>query len=434
MPHAATDKYLSNKKRILVIDDDLDICAHIKNTLESQELGYSVEIAANINQADILARRFRPDITLLDIKNDNEKALSLIPYLKSYNPDMDCVVLASQPQLNHLRQQNGEQVADYLFKPLENFKLLNTLELLLSRQALKKEKEATQDKYETLFNQSDDIIFYLSREGFILDANNAALSFINTEKQQVIGNPLWNSPWSEQNPDLSRKLQDVFQQSDPPEQIFEASLNDSICAKKLFHFTLKKIPHKQLSVHEYLLEGQDVTEQQLAEQKIRQLSYIDHLTGLCNHAWFYQTVVRALTNAARHKRCCAIISINVDNFSAFNETHGAHAGDEMLVEIARRLGSCIRQGDIASRRSGDSFSLFLDEISDEDDAGVVAYRVVKTLSYYSPLDHEHPPVTASVGVAIFPQDGNDARTLITSADKTMAKVKQTGKNSFQFCD
>lgn len=145
-------------------------------------------------------------------------------------------------------------------------------------------------------------------------------------------------------------------------------------------------------------------------------------------------MIRALTNAARHNRCCAVISINIDNFTAFNETYGAHAGDEMLVEVSRRLGSCIRLGDIASRRSGDSFSLFLDEISDEDDAGLVANRVVKTLSYHSPLDREHPPVTTSVGIAIFSQDGNDARSLITSADRTMARVKQNGKNSFQFCD
>lgn len=280
MQHAITDKYLSTDKRILIIDDDLDICAHIKHTLESQDIGYSIEIAANINQADILASRFRPDVTLLDVKNQSEKSLTLLPHLKSYNPDMDCILLTSQTQLNSLRQHNDELVTDYLFKPLETFKLLNMLELLFSRQFLKKEKEATQNKYETLFNRSDDIIFNLSREGIILDANDAALAFTNVEKQQVIGNLLWHSAWGEQNPELSSKLEDIFQQAQLNEQKFEVSLNDPICAKRVFRFTLKKIPHKQPSANEYLLEGQDITEQQLAEQKIRQLSYIDHLTGL----------------------------------------------------------------------------------------------------------------------------------------------------------
>lgn len=433
MRQVKTEQIFSTKKRVLIIDDDLDICAQIKTILESKNADYSVEIAANINQADTLAQHFKPDIALIDIKSHSENNLSILPHLKSYNPDMDCVVLASQPQLNSMRHQNVDQISDYLFKPLETFKLLNTLKLLFSRQALKKEKESAQSKYDILFNQNEDIIFSLSADGLTLDANDAAMAFVNNDKPSITGKSLWHSVLATQSPEFSNKLEEIFHQGVLDEFEFEASLNDAICEKKLYHFTLKKVQHSQSPVYEFLLEGHDITEQRLAEQKIRQLSYIDHLTGLCNHAWFYQTVSRALTNAARHNRCSAILSINIDNFSAFNETYGSHAGDEMLVEISRRLGSCIRHGDIVSRRSGDNFTLYLDEISDEEDAGLVAHRITKTIAYHSPLDQEHPPVTASIGIAIFPQDGKDARSLITSADKTMTTTKHDGKNSFQFC-
>ncbi|MDH5178752.1 MAG: diguanylate cyclase [Gammaproteobacteria bacterium] len=432
MQQATTRQLMASDKRILIIDDDLEISSQIKKFLETEDAAYSVEVAANISQVDNLSGRFRPDITLINIKNPSEKSLALITQLKTYNPNMDCIILASQPHINNMTRSNLQLVSDILFKPLDTFKLLHSLELLFSRQSLQREKEATLRKYETLFNENDAIMFHLAKDGMVLDLNSAAVKLLSNDKQEIIGKALWSGRVTDLNPEFSRKLQDVFQNVQAADSRFETTMNDMICEKRLFSFNLKKVGDISSNDTEYLLEGNDITEQRSTEQKIRQLSYIDHLTGLCNHAWFYQTVSRALTNASRHRRCCAILSINIDNFTVFNETYGTHAGDEMLIEISRRLASCIRHGDIASRRSGDNFTLFLDEISDEEDAGLVAHRVCKTIAYHSPLDQEHPPVTASIGITIFPQDGKDARSLITGADKTMSSTKQDGKNSFRF--
>lgn len=424
--------YISVQQRILVIDNDFDICSQIKNTLEATDNNFSVEIAANVSQADEMAMRLKPDIILIDIKPNTEHDLAPLSRLKTYNPDMDYVVLVSQMQVDDLQKKYPDFSAEYIYKPLDLNKLEKTIELLLSRQSLKREKDLTQCKYDVLFNQNKNIIFTLSDNGTILDVNEASLQFGNVSRDEIKQQPLWFSPWARHSPEFSNKLHELFQSRLEHTTEFETTLNDNICEKKQFHFTLKKIAQTNDSKAEYLLEGHDVTEQRMAEQKIRQLSYIDHLTGLSNHAWFFQTVTRSLTNAERHGRCCAILSISLDDFDSFNRAYGAYAGDNMLVEISRRLNSCIRQGDIASRRSGDSFTILLDEISDEEDAGLVAHRINKTVAYHSPLDQQHPPVSASIGVAIYPENGKDARSLITMADQTLLRTKKVDRGSFRF--
>ncbi|MDH5407048.1 MAG: diguanylate cyclase, partial [Gammaproteobacteria bacterium] len=311
-------------KRILIINDDLDICAQLKNYLEQKNNRYSVEIAANLLQADNLARRFKPNITIIDIKDDSQTIFEQLSQFKNIYPEMECMGISSQMQIKTIKQFDQNLISGYLYKPVDTEKLIDAIELLLSRQELRREKENALKKFNSLFNINHELIFDLSIDGHILDINDAAIRFIEVEKSEVLNRFIWDTPLAELGPELIIRLQHILNNDYELEHSFEVNLNNAICDQRRFEFTFKPVQANDGSVREILLRGEDVTDQRMTEQKIRQISYIDQLTGLSNHAWFYQNMNTALKKADRHGRCCAILSVNIDNFSLLNKQYGEH--------------------------------------------------------------------------------------------------------------
>ncbi len=193
---------------------------------------------------------------------------------------------------------------------------------------------------------------------------------------------------------------------------------------------------------------QDVTDRRAAEDKIRQLANFDALTGLPNRRQLIWRAERALEMARRMQHQCALLLIDLDRFKIINDTLGHGAGDELLVEVGRRLRSCVRHSDqvmegqlesggarshraleAVGRLGGDEFVALLPEVASDDDAERVAERVLDALREPIFVAGQECFVTASVGVAIFPRDGNTVVDLLRNSDVAMYSVKAQGKNA-----
>ena len=193
---------------------------------------------------------------------------------------------------------------------------------------------------------------------------------------------------------------------------------------------------------------QDVTDRRQAEDKIRQLANFDALTGLPNRRQLIWRAERALEQARRMQHQCALLLIDLDRFKFINDTLGHAAGDELLVEVSRRLRACVRHSDqfmegqveavgarshraleAVGRLGGDEFVALLPEITCDADAERVAERVLISLRDPIFISGQECFVTASVGVAIFPRDGNTVVDLLRNSDVAMYSVKAQGKNS-----
>ena len=193
---------------------------------------------------------------------------------------------------------------------------------------------------------------------------------------------------------------------------------------------------------------QDVTDRRQAEDKIRQLANFDSLTGLPNRRQLIWRAERALEQARRMHHQCALLLIDLDRFKFYNDTLGHGAGDELLVEVGRRLRGCVRHSDqvmegtleaaglrshraleAVGRYGGDEFVALLPEVADDSDAERVAQRVLEALREPIFVSGQECFVTASVGAAIFPRDGNTVVDLLRNADVAMYSVKAQGKNS-----
>ncbi len=193
---------------------------------------------------------------------------------------------------------------------------------------------------------------------------------------------------------------------------------------------------------------QDVTDRRVAEDKIRQLANFDALTGLPNRRQLIWRAERALEQARRMRHQCALLLIDLDRFKIINDTLGHGAGDDLLVEVGRRLRSCVRHSDqvmdgaaenlgsrfhrtleAVGRLGGDEFVALLPEVADEADAQRVAQRVLDSLRDPIFVSGQECFVTASVGVALFPRDGSTVVDLLRNSDVAMYAAKAQGKNA-----
>jgi diguanylate cyclase (GGDEF)-like protein/PAS domain S-box-containing protein len=183
------------------------------------------------------------------------------------------------------------------------------------------------------------------------------------------------------------------------------------------------------------LEGTliDITDRKIAEQKIEYHAYHDELTGLPNRAMFKDRLTVALGQARRFRRCVAVMFLDLDQFKFVNDTLGHSAGDQLLWGVGERLANSVREEDTVARLGGDEFTLLLNELNGEDDAVVVAQKILQVISQPFVLEGQELYITTSIGIALYPADGDDAETLLKNADAAMYRAKELGRNTYQLC-
>jgi diguanylate cyclase (GGDEF)-like protein/PAS domain S-box-containing protein len=169
-----------------------------------------------------------------------------------------------------------------------------------------------------------------------------------------------------------------------------------------------------------------------AEQNLRFVASHDPLTGLFNRNIFDERLHQALAQAARFERSLSLLFIDLDGFKLINDTHGHNAGDAVLAELAARLRTTLREGDVIGRMGGDEFVVLIEEFAEVSQVAEVAKKLLDTVTRPFVLHGQSCQVTASLGISIYPDDGSDAQTLLKNADMAMYLVKQQGKNSFRF--
>lgn len=190
--------------------------------------------------------------------------------------------------------------------------------------------------------------------------------------------------------------------------------------------------------------AQDITDRKQSEREIHRLAYFDSLTGLPNRVLFKDRVAQALLHARRYRTTLATFFLDLDRFKVVNDTLGHNIGDLLLKSVADRLAESVRHSDSVSRAvdkdenhslarlGGDEFTVLLTNLQDAHDAEIVARRIMTGLTKPFVIEGYEIFVTASVGIAIFPVDGDSVDTLLKNADSAMYHAKEEGRNNVQF--
>jgi diguanylate cyclase (GGDEF)-like protein/PAS domain S-box-containing protein len=181
-----------------------------------------------------------------------------------------------------------------------------------------------------------------------------------------------------------------------------------------------------------LLNARDVSERKAFEAELTHQAFHDTVTGLANRAMFTERVRQALARGRRDDRCLAVIFLDLDDFKMINDSLGHAAGDEVLVEVARRLDANVRGGDTAARFGGDEFAVLLEDIADSQDAADAAQRIQEMLGVSIRAGHREVSVHGSLGISVaVAGDTRNAEELIRDADAAMYIAKRDGKGAYR---
>ena len=195
--------------------------------------------------------------------------------------------------------------------------------------------------------------------------------------------------------------------------------------------TISRVTDAEGQVTHYIAIFSDVSQRKADEQRIRWMAHYDLLTGLPNRALLADRFVHAVSMAERGKEPMALMFLDIDHFKHINDSLGHGAGDELLVNVARRMRELVREQDTVARMGGDEFVLLLPG-TDKDGAAQLARRLLDTVAAPIHIREHDLMVTPSVGIAMYPEDGSALETLLQHADVAMYRAKQDGRNAFHF--
>lgn len=204
---------------------------------------------------------------------------------------------------------------------------------------------------------------------------------------------------------------------------------DERCITALVDLSRQVMTHLELRRQTTAL-AETVRQLQNAEQAILHMADHDALTGLPGRALFDDRLEHALHHAVRYDETLAVMFVDLDGFKAVNDTHGHAAGDRLLQAVANTLRNTLRRSDTVARIGGDEFAVVCPDLHDPDNASIVAEKLLNAVRCCRAI--ETMPVTASIGVSVYPYDGANAETLLADADTAMYRAKRRGKNTFAF--
>lgn len=291
--------------------------------------------------------------------------------------------------------------------------------------------QTSESRFRTIFESSVAGIAMLAPDGSFLQANPAFCQFLGYTESEL----------------RQRKITDVTHPDDVDETISRrnialANKSRSIICEKRYLCKDGTVFWAQLSSTWFFDEDghplytvpviQNITRRKEAEFKIRELAYYDSLTHLPNRSLFNDRLERALANAHRLEKPLTLMFLDLDRFKGVNDTLGHAVGDEMLCQAADRLRHCLRENDTVARLGGDEFVVILSDYKSEDNVPYVATKILEALSRPFDLTVREVFSSTSVGIAVFPEDGDNPTDLLRHADMAMYAAKDAGGDTFRF--
>jgi diguanylate cyclase (GGDEF)-like protein/PAS domain S-box-containing protein len=287
-------------------------------------------------------------------------------------------------------------------------------------------------RYRGLFDNALEGIFRTTLEGRYLGANPALANIYGFDspeeliaKLQNIGSQLYVDP--ERRAEFMRIITSRGSVSGFESQVYRKN-GEIIWISE----NARVLAEDDGEPHGYEGTVEDITERKLYQSRIEQQANFDALTGLANRSLLQDRLRQAILTAANYSTRLAVAFIDLDRFKFINDSLGHHVGDELLKAMAARFHACVQERDTVARLGGDEFVLLLNSPGSAEEVGLVLERMLTTVCQPWTTEHGEYQITCSIGVALYPEDGMDAQTLLKHADSAMYRAKDSGRNNVQF--
>lgn len=421
--------------KILLADDDATVRLLMQAALEKE--GYRVLLACDGDEAIRLITAHAVDMVMLDVEMPGKNGYQVCSLLREkMGNELPIIMVTGMDDLQSINQAFEAGATDFISKPI-NWNLIGYRILYLQRAYMNLlELKNANARSHAIFSAIPDTMFILSSEGQVIE---------------ICSNP-GNTPW------LSRQLGNFLNQN----------LSDNI-TKQYLDAMERARQHHSIELFEYPLQVgidnktryyenrivtidaqktlclvRDITDRKDAEKKIFNMAYFDNLTGLPNRQSFTERLSGEIQRAKYQCNKLAVLFLDLDGFKHINDTMGHTVGDIILQGTAERLQSSTRPSDFVSRNNsdrievnlarlgGDEFTVVIPNLARAEDALMLAHRIREAISQPFHLASRDVVLTASIGIAVYPDDGQDAETLLKHADTAMYHAKDEGRDNCQF--
>ncbi len=288
---------------------------------------------------------------------------------------------------------------------------------------------ASEQRFAKIFQATPDLLSITAlKDGSLLEVNDAFLRALGYRRAEVIGRSFLElGVWVDerQRQELVRALEERSEVRD-----FEVPFRAKNGRKLLGLVSAESMEMNGKPC--ILVLFKDITERKRMEETIRHQAQHDTLTDLPNRKLFMDFLALELAQARRNRRHLAVLFLDLDHFKQINDTLGHAAGDLLLQAVAQRLKRCVRESDTVARIGGDEFNVLMPDLTQSDDVGTVVRKIMGVFQSPFLLDNVEINATTSVGISMFPADGDSCEELVNKADSAMYVAKQSNGNSYQF--
>ena len=290
--------------------------------------------------------------------------------------------------------------------------------------------EVQMRKLSSALEQTADSVLITNRDGVIEYVNPAFEKTTGYSRDEVLGKTPSMVKSGRQGPGFYKKLWDTILSGDVFSEVF---VNRHKSGELYYEEkTISPLKDDIGQVTHFVSTGKDVTERMQTQERLQFMVQHDALTELPNRLLFLDRLRQALTRARWQKHLVAVLFVDMDRFKTINDTLGHESGDQLLQALAGRFTVSVRDGDTVARFGGDEFVILLDDVAAAGDVGAVAQKVLEALAAPFSIDDRQIYITASIGISLYPHDGEDSSSLIKNADIAMYRAKELGKNTHQF--
>jgi diguanylate cyclase (GGDEF)-like protein/PAS domain S-box-containing protein len=428
---------------LLIVDDETHVRKLLQILLQNQ--GYQTLTARSGEEALAQVAQQPPDLILLDIMMPGMDGYEVARRLKADKTTANIPIIMLSALGEHSARISGLEAGaeDFLSKPVESAELwLRVRNLLrlkafgdyLKSHSLMLEEQLQQrtidlERFRSAMDASGDAIFLVNRSSMrLIEFNRRACQVLGYSAEELLS----KTP-ADLSDDSLEQLEHLYDQIIAGTGPIEP-METRIHCKDGSHIPVEIHRQAYKTGDDWIIVGiaRDISERKEADQRMLKMAHYDTLTGLPNRNLFFTTLKMCLTQAALSHWQLAVVTVDLDDFKSVNETWGHLLGDQVLAELGQRLPRCLNISDTLGRMDGDEFALILMIREGQADPLQTVERIREALRSPFQIGGQATVMTASIGIALYPNDGDEAHRLIKHANTAMNRAKKIGRDTFRF--
>lgn len=435
-------------QRILLVDDEPRVRSSLRLLLNGR--GREILESGTGREAIEVLKSQEIALVLLDINLSDISGLEVLEWITNHKIPTSVIMVSSDNSIDAAIRAMRNGAVEFVRKPSELEEIQHKVESVLHRRSLESNNvlitarlEQSERLHRFLVESSPDLIYTLDPEGCFMFINGRIESLLGYTRDELIGCKYTTIVHEE---DIDHAIYAFTERRSDNRATSNMEVRLKCKNNRYRHFDSRHIVAmlSAMGIYDYK-QGQDsrrfmgtygvardITERKTAEETINFQALHDQLTQLPNRRLFKDRLELSLIQSKRYKGMVGVMFIDLDRFKLVNDTYGHAEGDELLKSVAQRLRTCVRASDTLARQGGDEFTVLLPDLSDAEGAVVIAEKILDEFKLPFHVADQEFRATASIGIALFPRDGESPDVLLKNADIAMYKVKTNGKNGYMF--